>query len=878
MALRINTNVTALNAHSNLVKNDSRLSSSIERLSSGLRINRASDDAAGLTISEKLRTQVRGINRAIMNVQDGISLIQTAEGALNEIHSMLQRMRELALQSGNDTLTTTDRLEIQKEIAQLKEDINRISYGTEFNTRKLLDGSGTAAISTSDPKNLDGVVVGEILTFSDFSIVVWPKSEHIPGVGYKTYSGTPEHRRSAILMKTDGTIASASTTLASVANLYDNNGHFILDIPQTLYLQGDNSQGEIVVSKDLTVAQLTERIQTSMGLDQIGKGLNFEGSTATFMTSGENNGQIQVVSGRNGELGRVNFTGEEALVKALGFQAVIPAEDPVYSVAVTNLALPFGERITTTTQIAGHRAMGLIKGVDLMFEPPMNAFAKTSPAVLGISIPAAITFNIDDSVSATDTVAIQIDAGMYSMEQVASIMNEQLSLNNSLVRARVNDAYAIEFSTINTGSAAFVSITDATTNPLGIANGRYSGTGGNPGTAVGYDLITSFNFRDTSADPGGANNTMVFSITDGHTAAHDTVITLDKDYSVGGVNSIVEAINMQIVANGLMVVAENRNGVLAFRSLETGVDSNFHIFDSGTGGQSISTGLKVHQQTTSTGFDGNPAVQNFAYDQASSKFGYVIMEDLVNSPATSDELHFFVADLDGNGMEVNFPEGTYNNSFRSIHDMANEINSIASVQGVKVRAEIITSNQTIKIFSTIPGKEGKVVFAELGAPDSRNTLKSVFNIDPVAYQNGTGNYAYTMHVKDTAIQFQIGPNAGHTAKAHIIRTDCKSLGIEDLDMTTVKAAEISLGLIDKALQRISSERARLGAIENRMNFTNNSLRVALQNTTAAESRIRDVDMAAEVIEMTQSQILQQASNAMVGQANVTAQSVLDLLR
>jgi len=93
MALRINSNVTALNAHSNLVKNDNRLSSSIERLSSGLRINRASDDAAGLTISEKLRTQVRGITRARMNVQDGISLIQTAEGALNEIHSMLQRMR-----------------------------------------------------------------------------------------------------------------------------------------------------------------------------------------------------------------------------------------------------------------------------------------------------------------------------------------------------------------------------------------------------------------------------------------------------------------------------------------------------------------------------------------------------------------------------------------------------------------------------------------------------------------------------------------------------------------------------------------------------------------------------------------------------------------
>ena len=229
-------------------------------------------------------------------------------------------------------------------------------------------------------------------------------------------------------------------------------------------------------------------------------------------------------------------------------------------------------------------------------------------------------------------------------------------------------------------------------------------------------------------------------------------------------------------------------------------------------------------------------------------------------------------------MSIVFPAQSAGSSFRTITSIANLINEQATINGVQVAAEIFTGNQTLKIFSTIPGKEGKVVFAEWGSPDSLNTLKSMFNIDPVAYQNGVGNYAYTMHVKDTAVQFQIGPNQGHTAKANIIRTDVKALGIEDLDLTTVKSAEIAIGLIDKALQRISSERAKLGAIENRMTYTNNSLRVALQNMTASESRIRDVDMAAEVIEMTQSQILQQASNAMVGQANVSAQSVLDLLR
>ena len=870
MALRINTNVTALNAHSNLVKNDARLSSSIERLSSGLRINRAADDAAGLTISEKLRTQVRGINRAIMNVQDGISLIQTAEGALNEIHSMLQRMRELALQSGNDTLTTTDRLEIQKEVAQLKEDINRISYGTEFNTRKLLDGSGTAVISTSDPKNLDGVVVGEVLTFSDFSVVVWPKSEYIPGIGYKTYSGTPEHQRSAIFVTLDGEVATASTTLASLANFYDNNNHFILDLPQTLYLQGDNSQGEIVVSKDLTLAQLTERIEAAMNVDQLGKGLKFEGSQAFLSDAGDDLGQMTVISGRNGELGRVNFTGEENLVKALGFENVIPAEDPVYSIAVTNLGVPFGERTTMTTQIAGHRAMGLIEGIDLMFEPPLAANAVTTPAVLGISIPTAITFDIDDSISATATVPITIGSGVYSMEQVVSIMNVDLAAASSMVRARVNDEYAIELTTLNTGSAAYVSITNATTNPLGIANGRYTGTGGNPGVASGYDLITAFDFSQAGL------TTVEFSIADKHDIANATIIRLTGNYTAGGLRSVVEAINLQIGANGLLITAENKNNVLSFRSLETGVESNFDIFDTGLGDLGIAAALKVHQQTTISGFDGNKTVQNFAYDQPSARFGYVVFDH--TSSVAVDQLSFYVADLDGNGMEISIAVGSAGTSFRSITSIANIINEQATLNGVQVNAEILTATQTIRMFSTIPGKDGRIVFAELGSPDSKNTLKSIWDIDPVAYENGVGNYAYTMHVKDTQIQFQIGPNQGHTAKANIIRTDVKALGLEDLDLTSVESAEIGIGLIDKALQRISSERAKLGAIENRMTYTNNSLRVALQNMTASESRIRDVDMAAEVIEMTQSQILQQASNAMVGQANVSAQSVLDLLR
>ncbi|MEK4438368.1 MULTISPECIES: flagellin N-terminal helical domain-containing protein [Paenibacillus] len=136
----INHNITALNTHRQLSANTSATSKNIEKLSSGLRINRAGDDAAGLAISEKMRGQIRGLDMASKNAQDGISLIQTAEGALNETHSILQRVRELAVQSANDTNTASDREELQKEVQQLKDEVDRISNNTEFNTKKLLNG------------------------------------------------------------------------------------------------------------------------------------------------------------------------------------------------------------------------------------------------------------------------------------------------------------------------------------------------------------------------------------------------------------------------------------------------------------------------------------------------------------------------------------------------------------------------------------------------------------------------------------------------------------------------------------------------------------------------------------------------------------------
>lgn len=139
----INHNMMSMNAHRQLGINNGYQSKSLEKLSSGYRINRAGDDAAGLSISEKMRGQIRGLNQASRNAQDGISLIQTAEGALGETHSILQRMRELAVQAANDTNATEDRTAIVNELTALKTEINRISDSTQFNKKNILDGTVT---------------------------------------------------------------------------------------------------------------------------------------------------------------------------------------------------------------------------------------------------------------------------------------------------------------------------------------------------------------------------------------------------------------------------------------------------------------------------------------------------------------------------------------------------------------------------------------------------------------------------------------------------------------------------------------------------------------------------------------------------------------
>ena len=234
--MRINTNISAMNAHRQLGANQMNSQKSLEKLSSGLRINRAGDDAAGLAISEKMRGQIRGLEMASKNAQDGISLIQTAEGALNETHSILQRMRELAVQGASDTNTVADRAELQKEADQLTEELGRIGNTTEFNTQKLLEGSytGTLQIGANEQQNLK-------LTIGDM------RASKLEVTGVAKYTETVTIGAGVV----GGVTAVDGTYYIDVNNLKDKNGIVVAttaDSGLTWTGNGTGSLGDDVIT------------------------------------------------------------------------------------------------------------------------------------------------------------------------------------------------------------------------------------------------------------------------------------------------------------------------------------------------------------------------------------------------------------------------------------------------------------------------------------------------------------------------------------------------------------------------------------------------------------------------------------------------------
>ena len=742
MSLRINQNVTSLSTYSNLNRTSGRLDKSIGKLSSGLRITSAADDAAGLAISEKMRSQISGLNRAKLNAQDGVSMLQTAEGGLGETESINQRMRELAIHGSNDTLTTNDRLEIQKEINQLRDAIDDIADSTEYNTKKLLDGSQTALISASS-KSVSGTANGSGVQGGDFNVSMTV-----------VQGGISQMQTSQMFMNKDtGNLALGNTKLEDIAQFYDENGVFALDTAQTLTVTGNAETAQFVLDGKMTLNELASALQNAIAG---ASGLGIKNSSATVVSTAQSGvsglgGYLQITSGKIGDVGEFSIAGDQQVIDALGMTISRHSANNIVQVS-TKDASGNTRRVTTSTDVAS----SLLDGIDLKFASQAAQVAGNGGIVDGLKFTADATVGFSFKVG-TATVNINTTfaaSSSYSMEGIAEAINANIAADatakTSGIEATVVDGQIrISYNPTDPSSPTEIKIS-AGTDVIGLIEGTYTGfVDGDKDMDYAVKGMTMLQVN--TANVGAL---MTVQVTDG--AGNSETITVGTTVSAGDadlieINNWVTSVNETLSTSSVSARVDAVNGSVAFTSTQLG---NKNI-------------------------SGNPAIQSL-----------------------------------------------------------------------------------LKIEST-------------------STITAVMSTDLLGYKDGTakgaGDTNFRLHVVDNSPTFQIGANQGQNMKITISDMSASALGIDKLDMSTTRGAQKAIGKLDKALSIVSAERSKIGAFENRMNYTINNLENAATNLTDSESRVRDLDMAAEMTEFTSAQVLQQAATAMLAQANSSSQSVLQLL-
>ncbi|APO47962.1 flagellin protein [Paenibacillus amylolyticus] len=456
----INHNVPALNTHRQLSINTGNTNKNIEKLSSGLRINRAGDDAAGLAISEKMRGQIRGLDQASRNAQDGISLIQTAEGALNETHSILQRQREIANQSANGTNTDSDRQALQDEMNALTSEINRIGNTTEFNTQKLLQGDGKATLAGTNGAVSDALV----------------------GVGTAGAAGTAG---TVVVGATNHTQATQATTVAAAAAA-GNTATFVVngqELKVTFAASGSNggvtgdrkaydvTGNSATITLDATganntvgsaAADIEKALKAMIEKNDVLKGNVSTASNATSVTltavADNAGGQLY------GSLGNISASSGTA-----GF--ITAGADDVGSTTYTQASASIGFTVANAADAAKLVGTGLtINDQQIEFYDATKG-AYTGKA-LGVNISGAA--NATDVVKAiTDTLGNKLDgvkltgaAGVLTVTATAKgEAGNGIKVSNGGVQKNFETSFQIG---ANTGQSMSLSIGDMRSSALGI--------------------------------------------------------------------------------------------------------------------------------------------------------------------------------------------------------------------------------------------------------------------------------------------------------------------------------------------------------------------------------------------------------------------------
>jgi len=860
--LQINQNIIALNATRSLSQTSKMLERSVERLSTGLRINRAADDAAGLTISERLRSQVRGLARASQNASEGISLLQTAEGALGETNTILQRIRELAIQAANGVLTSNDRLEIQKEVDQLIDEVDRIARTTEFNTKRLLDGSAAALYSLDDPTTVSVNILGDVGKGGNFQI----RTTLLEAPQLATYK-TDQFNTIA----TEDRVGSFNglTTYLNNATFRSGTGTAIgID---ELEIQSTTTNGRLLVSfGSATVSVLGTSVavaaddlagtfnakEITLGVDRLRvTGTNTGGAAvdaSLLITAGTTLGSVAAfmsLAFSVGANGAFSVTGTGTLAVSIGAGQ---------SIAISSFRLDDLDNSGSQLDL-GFTPLSVAAGGSDISRVFIDA-ASVAITANGNRVIENVTggiFALGNSSTGEIDIRFSADVTTGTDELVFNTLGQnEFAQYGTLVQvSAVSGSYTFRISALS----------NRTYRVTNLDTGSVSGTGsiGRAGTAASLNLDSLQGLRlsfDAILETGesaifhtSTNNVLVAQL--------DTQLKSISRFQAEGVFTGRDTVEI-----GLAVPGQGRRTTIYLNATDTVADLV----------GKISLAIADPNRTNDLNLEATLAGGNFPNLVNFNLTGPAKGTISITSPVPGAELAFIGDEKTLNALSLFTIQ---NSKLPSYQVSIVDVESGALVQSLKTTDGFVRGViRGVEInFDTTQGYKLDPVNGT-GQNDTRNPI----NLDPLNKPtiSISSNYVGTnfLHLVPNAINFQIGANQGQDLTLAIAGVSSQSLGIKGLILANTDSAQAAITKVDVAIDKVSSLRSNLGSVQNRLESTIRNLEITRQNLAASESGIRDLNIAEETLAFTRNQILLQAGTAVLAQANQLPQNALQLFR
>ena len=881
--MRIMNNIAALNAFNALNSTNQSLDSVIRALSTGLRVNSASDDAAGFAISEKMRSQIAGLDRARKNSQDGISLLQTAEGALEQTSSMLQRMRELSIQASNDSLTSQDRQYIQLEIDQLKDQIDRVAKTTQFNQKRILDGSSGALWATSD-LNVNLKIHGAVNPETEGNYKLEVKAD--PGQAQVQKSNIFDIRAIRQIITyveteheiniNDG-VDNAGDNQGTGWNFANNLLNITEDGKYCIVGKLDDNGNPISTTNGIQVARGVKAtiFLRDINISPNGFGLNVTGAEVDLYLDPGKNGNEIVIDGATGG-GHCS-----AIEVPRGSKLRISSINGDYDTSGTL-------RVTGTMHGAGigGSCNGIADAGDI------EIYGGTIIATGG-ELAAGIGGGSQGGGRGGDCGTITIYGG-------------DVTATGGLGGAGIGTGSNAHRGTYSYAATGTINILGGTVNATGGAGdypvpandpnypnypqgntGQGAGIGGggsfsSVNMTINIDSGASVNssgFVQIGSGEYADDNTSYTTVTTTLPSAREVPDLPVYDKPVYEENKQLTNIKQFYNSEGVFLVNQPQkititqgNGSKADVTIYK-TDTIYDVADK------INTAIS--QQLGHGKYTDNPnkfcTISDGTQGTSESIYEYDELYD-DNGKFIGHNIHATM--LVRSGVAGKSGELSFSGDQEILEALG--LNTIQESSETRYTASLYDAHSG-KVISSGSKMTGNVFYDALNGVDiefdGMAGINSSWDEGSKRYVlSSGGKYSTIIHLKNNGITFQTGANKGEDFLVQLGDMSVSALGISGVNATTREEAARSIGIIDRAINRVSSQRAKIGAFENALEHTMSNLTTTSTNLTSAESRIRDADMSKLMMDFVKLQILNQSGTSMLAQANQLPQSVLSLIR